>query len=355
MFHLALSLARSGYKARLIVVDPCDYDPPRWKREIAEYDGLETFFDEVDVLYVGDRANPVAISQQDIFVATCWWTAHIAHRAVREMGGDKFIYLIQEFEPMFYPAGSFFALAEEAYQLPHYAIFSTDILHDYFAQQRVGIFANSNGSGLPTSAVIRNAVNTFAVNEEELRSRKGRKLLFYARPEQHNNARNVFELGALALRETVREGWFDPREWQFHGVGGMYRYNDIPLHGQAQLKMMPGRSLPKFKKLLPQYDVGLSLMLTPHTSLMPLDMAAAGLIAVTNTYATKTRERMSAISENIIAVPPTLNGLKAGLVAALKRVDNFAARVEASQLNWSTSWDETFNPKVIQQIRQWIA
>jgi SAM-dependent methyltransferase len=354
MLNFALRLKRAGYAVRLIVVDPCDYDLARWKREAAEYDGLATFFDEVEVSYVADRAHSVPVSRDDVFAATCWWTAHIAHRAVQETRRDRFIYLIQEYEPMFYPAGSFSALAEEAYQLPHHAIFSTEVLRDYFVQQRAGIFATANGDQPPKSLIIRNAVNAYAVSEDELRSRQGRKLLFYARPEQQNNARNMFELGAFALRETIREGWFDSGEWQFHGIGGMYKYNDIPLHRQTHLKMMPGRSLPKFRQLLPHYDLGLSLMLTPHTSLMPLDMAAAGLVAVTNTYATKTHERMSAISNNIIAVPPTLNGLKAGLVAALTRVDDFAARVEASRLNWCRNWDETFNPAIVRQLCEWI-
>src|SRR5262249_40567148 len=43
MFNLALHLKRYGHNARVIIVDPCDYDPLRWKREIAEYDGLQNF------------------------------------------------------------------------------------------------------------------------------------------------------------------------------------------------------------------------------------------------------------------------------------------------------------------------
>ena len=86
----------------------------------------------------------------------------------------------------------------------------------------------------------------------------------------------------------------------------------------------------------------------------PIDERTAGLVTVTNTYATKTRERMSAISANIIAVPPTLTGLEAGLVAALKRVDNFTDRAAASHLNWPTSWDDTFDSSIIQQLIEWI-
>src|SRR5262249_7127807 len=250
-------------------------------------------------------------SPSDVFVATSWWTAHIAHHATRELQRDKFIYLIQEYEPLFHPAGSLFALAEQAYKFPHDSIFSTEVLRDYFREHRVGVFANNNGAHEINPVVIRNAANNFQVTEADLRARARKRLLFYARPEQMNNARNAFELGVLALREVIKDGHFDPESWDFHGIGGMAIYQDVPLHGHATLKMLPGVSLPEFVKLLPTYDLGLSLMLTPHPSLMPLDMAAAGLVTITNTYETKTAEKLAEISHNIIAVPPTLNDLKA--------------------------------------------
>lgn len=354
MFNLALHLKRYGHNVRVIIVDPCDYDPSRWKREIADYDGLHTFFDEVEVAYMVNRGASLKVSPSDVFVATSWWTAHIAHHATRELGRDKFIYLIQEYEPLFHPAGSLFALAEQAYMFPHHAIFSTEVLRDYFRQRRVGVFAGNNENQGTNAIVIRNAANTFQVTEADLRSRSRKRLLFYARPEQANNARNAFELGVLAIREVIKEAHFDPESWDFHGIGGMANYQDVPLHGGANLKMLPGVSLPEFLKLLPEYDLGLSLMLTPHPSLMPLDMAAAGLVTVTNTYANKTRETMAAVSHNIIAVPPTIEDLKYGLITALREVDNFDKRLTGTKLNWPTSWDETFSPEVMSQINQYV-
>jgi len=356
MFNLALQLKRNGYHVRLVIVDSCDYNPSRWKREIAEYDGLRSFFDEVETAYVFNRANSLDASPTDVFLATSWWTAHIAHHATRQLRQENFVYLIQEYEPMFHPGGSFYALAEQAYTFPHHAIFSTEVLRDYFQQNRVGVFApGSNGRLDANPVVIRNAVNSFKVTEEDLRSRQRRRLLFYARPEQNYNARNVFELGVLAIRETLRDGHFDLIKWDFHGIGAMSKYRSVPLHHRAELKMLPGVSLPEFVKLLPTYDLGLSLMLTPHPSLMPLDMAAAGLVTVTNTFATKTSEKMSEISQNIIAVPATLEGLKTGLIAALADVNNFEKRVAGSRLNWSMSWDETFGESVMTQIKEYLA
>jgi hypothetical protein len=95
-------------------------------------------------------------------------------------------------------------------------------------------------------------------------------------------------------------------------------------------------------------------MLTPHPSLVPLDMAAAGLVTVTNTYENKTSEIMSAISSNIIAVQPTVGKIKEGLISALSKVNNFKERVTGSNLNWSTNWNDTYSSEVMDKIKEFI-
>ena len=52
------------------------------------------------------------VSRADRFVATTWWTAHIAASSARDRsGGERFLYLIQEYEPFTFPMGSYAALA----------------------------------------------------------------------------------------------------------------------------------------------------------------------------------------------------------------------------------------------------
>jgi chitinase len=87
---------------------------------------------------------------------------------------------------------------------------------------------------------------------------------------------------------------------------------------------------------------------------MPLDMAAAGLITVTNTFATKTSEKLTRISTNLIGVPPTLESLNLGLVSALGEVDNVPKRVAGARLNWSNSWDDTFNTEIMMRLRDYL-
>ncbi|HEY9283751.1 MAG TPA: glycosyltransferase [Pyrinomonadaceae bacterium] len=349
VYQLALQLKRAGYAVRLVIIDECDYRPSEWPRQSADYDTLRELFADVESAYVFDRAAELEVSAHDRFIAIGWWMAHVAHRAARDLGQEKFIYLIQEYDPLIFPAGSYHALAAQAYTFPHHAIFSTATLADYFREHRIGVYAN--GEAAPV--VIENAVRAFDISEDGLRARARRRLLFYTRPEPQNE-RNMFELGVLALRAAIGEGHFGGRQWEFHGMGAINKFKSVPLGGGARLEMLPKLTLEDYRRVLPTYDLGLSLMLTPHPSMVPLDMAAAGLVAVTNTFATKTAERMAAISPNIIAAPPTIDGIKLGLVEALGAVDDAARRVAGARLNWATSWEETFNPEVMAAVRRFI-
>ena len=52
-------------------------------------------------------------------------------------------------------------------------------------------------------------------------------------------------------------------------------------------------------------------MYTPHPSLVPIEMASAGMLTVTNTFENKTAEALAAISANLIAAEPTIEAVAA--------------------------------------------
>ena len=57
-------------------------------------------------------------------------------------------------------------------------------------------------------------------------------------------------------------------------------------------------------------------MYTPHPSLVPIEMASAGMLTVTNSFENKTPEAMAAISSNLITAEPGIDALAAGLAEA---------------------------------------
>jgi hypothetical protein len=105
---------------------------------------------------------------------------------------------------------------------------------------------------------------------------------------------------------------------------------------------------------MPSFDVGLSLMLTPHPSLVPIEMASAGMWTVTNTYANKTAEQLRSISGNLIGVEPTATAICDGLVEAMARVDEVENRLAGAQVTWPTDWDHAFPDESMQRIRTFL-
>ena len=124
--------------------------------------------------------------------------------------------------------GSEAALARQSYDFPHYALFSTDLLREYFRSQRLGVFDGRDGSGDGDSVVFENAITQVRPpTPEEMRDSE-RKLLFHVRPELHAE-RNMFELGLLALAQARDEGTLDG--WVLNGIGPSSRARSVTATG----------------------------------------------------------------------------------------------------------------------------
>src|SRR5207302_3770705 len=97
-------------------------------------------------------------------------------------------------------------------------------------------------------------------------------------------------------------------------------------------------------------DLGLALMYTPHPSLVPIEMASAGLVTVTNSFENKTSEAMASISENLITAEPSVEGILGALREASVRVDDGPQRVRASEVRWSEDWRQSFDDELISRL-----
>jgi len=162
----------------------------------------------------------------------------------------------------------------------------------------------------------------------------------------------MFDIAMLALNRAIAQHAFADEPWEFHGVGSAH--GDIEFEAGGTLKMLGKLSLDEYRALLPNYDLGLSLMYTPHPSLVPLEMAAAGMLCVTNTCLNKTADRLSAISNNLVAAEPSIEGVAAALSQAAKRVGDIDARVRGSAVNWASSWDVAFHPEFMRRVDSWL-
>jgi hypothetical protein len=346
--NLAARLADRGERVRIVTVDPVGALPSSWRQQLEGYSGLAGLSDRVEFVF-GRESQGVEVSRSDRFIATTWWTAHIANQAVRHLGGERFLYLIQEYEPFTFPMGTYAALASESYTFPHTALFSTELLRDFFRRREIGVYAQGAARGDAASASFQNAITAVEPpTAAELAGRTTRRLLFYARPEPHA-ARNMFELGMLALDRALAEGAFGDG-WELYGIGTVNAQRRMTLTSGATLELIPRHEQGDYADMLRGHDVGLSPMYTPHPSLVPIEMASAGMLTVTNSFENKTAEAMAGISTNLITADPTIEGLAAGLLQAAAGVTDYERRARGSQVEWSRDWRRSFDDQLMARV-----
>ncbi len=351
-FNLALRLAERGLRVRVVTTDPVGPLPPSWRGAVEAYSGLSGLFERVEVVF-GRESPGIEVSRSDRFVATTWWTAHLAHQALDGREDERFLYLIQEYEPFTFAMGSMAALANESYTYPHNALFSTELLRTWFREGGLGVYSQGSAAGDAASAAFEHAITDVRPPAlEELARRRTRRLLFYARPEEHA-ARNMFELGALALSRAVHEGVLRGG-WELYGIGTVGSSRTMQLGGGTVLELVPRRDQVGYAELLRDHDVGLALMYTPHPSLPPIEMAAAGMLTVTNSFETKTPEALARISPNLVAVQPTLDGVVAGLREAVAGAADADRRLSGAKVNWSRDWSESLDDTVMDRVESFL-
>ncbi len=347
-FNLARRLSERGSRVRIVTVDPVGSLPPDWQRTTEAYSGLTELFDRVEVEF-GRESSGIEISRGDTFIATTWWTAHIARDVLRSTDAERFLYLIQEYEPFTFPMGSFAALAEQSYRFPHVALFSSELLRDYFRIHRIGVFAAGGAEGERDSRSFENAITpVHPPSEDALAARSTRRLLFYARPEPHA-ARNMFELGMLALERVLRDGLFRTG-WELNGIGTVRRGGRLALGAGNELNLLPRSDQASYARMLQEHDVGLALMYTPHPSLVPLEMASAGMLTVTNSFENKDAEALAALSSNLVCMEPSVEGIASGLHRAVAAVGDVEGRLRGSRVAWARSWDVSFPDELMDAL-----
>ena len=234
------------------------------------------------------------------------------HRRTRRarLGGERFLYLIQEYEPFTFPMGTYAALADESYRLPaHRAVLDRAAARllppprasastrraTQAGDARVGGVRERDHrrSSRPTAAELAGARDAPAAvlrapraarGAQHVRARRAR-----ARPRARAAARSR-RLGAARDRHRRRSR------------GGST--------SAAARRWSCCRAPPRAttRSVLREHDVGLALMYTPHPSLVPIEMASAGMLTVTNSFENKTAEALAAISPNLIAAEPERRG-----------------------------------------------
>jgi glycosyltransferase involved in cell wall biosynthesis len=196
----------------------------------------------------------------DAVVSTLWGTAFFALRM--NQFRRKF-YFVQDFEPLFYPAGTVSALAEATYRFGFYGIANTPSLQ--------AIYEGYGGR----AACFTPCVDTEIFYPSPYHT-KGEPytVFFYGRP---GHPRNGFELGAQALR-ILKKRLGD--RVRILAAGDRWNPKDFDLQGVVE-----NLGLLDYQKTAEVYrasHAGLAMMFTRHPSYLPLEFMASGCLVVTN-------------------------------------------------------------------------
>lgn len=237
------------------------------------------------LFYPYDLNDELIIGHDEAILTTSWWTTQTAINSGME---SQITYLLQEDERMFYPLNDQYLMA-----------------HETMANERIKFVVNSQYlyqhlisdgfSNLKTNGTFfEPSFNKRYYYCDGPQRKEQHQFFFYARP---FHARNAYNHGLKIISKAIEHGIFSPDEWVFNFVGKHVPNMSL---GDIELRIHDDITWEEYAKLIRTIDLGLCLMITPHTSYPPLDIAASGGVVVTNEWGSKTKisEKYSA---NIIS------------------------------------------------------
>lgn len=203
----------------------------------------------------------IDLSGFQIGIATLWTTAYDLSAA---KGNLNRFYLVQDFEPDFYPAGTLKLLAHNSYRLGLSLVCNTHGLSQVLKMH--GIESKSFEPGLD--------FHIFNPQGRSTTNRKRVKVFFYMRP---GHARNCFEMNLFIIKKLQEEF---REKIEIVCAGSDFFPKDYGLDvAVTSIGMMPYY---KNGEMYRDIDIGVSLMASSHPSYPPLEMMASGVAVVTN-------------------------------------------------------------------------
>ncbi|AWN51565.1 rhamnan synthesis F family protein [Methylobacterium sp. 17Sr1-1] len=234
---------------------------------------------------------PVFFRETDILLATAWWTASGALDILRQQAElfsvrpEKFLYLVQDYECGFYPWSTKYALAERTYRQPDTVlpIFNTGLLQEFFE-------ANHRLTG---GYVLHPGINRNIDRHIVRDTQKEKIVLLYARPHAERNCLHFLDMTVRTVIDADPEFW---RDWRFVAIGEDFDASELRCTDRIEIQ---GRlSLARYGDLASRAALAMSLMISPHPSYPPLELAHAGVRVLTNNYGNKD---MARLHDNITA------------------------------------------------------
>ncbi len=263
----------------------------------------------------------IGVRASDVFYSFNWWTTlnirSLLREQTRTFGGTRkpLLYIIQEYEPLFYPMSSTHMMARAAFEprWPCWGVFNSGELYEFFKAQQHDV-----ERAFVFEPKLSSRLRPYLDGETPV---KQKRILVYGRPFVDRNCYPAVEKG---LRQWARN-YPQFSDWEVVSAG--LPHKPMPLARGRAMRSLGKLSLEAYGELLRTTAAGLSLMASPHPSYPPLEMAHFGLRTVTNTYANK---NLSRSHTNIVSIDDVLCDTVADALAQV--CGDFEAEPEAGWL-----------------------
>jgi glycosyltransferase involved in cell wall biosynthesis len=262
IFRFMQKLSQEGVRNHIVIYDNPAIDTARLRYDIAShFPDLKNYHVTV---FTDDKIKGLSdLPPSDIAFCTIWVSAYLLLRFNKT---KRKYYFIQDYEPLFYVAGSTYALAESTYRFGFRGIVNTPGL----------LAAVNQRHGLEGISFIPAANHAVFYPDPHRQPNQRTRIVFYARP---LNPRNSFNLGILTIKHLLdtygdrievvtagSDGW-DPAEF---GLAG--RITNLGLV----------KSLTAVADLYRTCDIGFAYMMNKHTTYQFFDYTSCGVATVMN-------------------------------------------------------------------------
>lgn len=261
IFRFMQAWSTKGLRSRVVLYDSPAGDADRIERDIR---ALFPDLGPVEFTVLRHTDEIAVLPRTDMGVATMWPSAYVL---LRFNQCDAKYYFVQDYEPLFYEAGSVSALAQSTYRFGFKVIANTPGLLSHLESQH-DLEGTSFTPAVDSSRYYPPASGASA-------ARRKVRIFFYARP---SNPRNAFLLGVQVIRDLL-DRYPDALDIVVAGAGW-----DEAKYGLRGKISNLGR-LPTSEAVGDLYrscDIGFVYMLTKHPSYQPFEFMASGMATVTN-------------------------------------------------------------------------
>ena len=260
LFRFIEKFSFEGVKNRIIIYDNPSFNVSELEEQIrVKFPNLKSY--EI-IIFDHGRQDVDDLPACDIAICTFWVSAYLLAKFNKT---KRKYYFVQDYEPLFYPGGSTYALAESTYRFGFRGIVNTPGL----------LAAVNQRHGMEGISFIP-AVDGNQYYPDKTKANKRTKIFFYARP---NNPRNAFNLGISIIKELI-DKYGDKIE--VVTAGAEWDEGAYGLNGKiTNLGLL--QSIDEVATLYRSCDIGFVYMLSKHPSYQPFEFMASGVATVSNT------------------------------------------------------------------------